>query len=71
VKDVSIADASEQVKASTNPRPGQAAGPAKKQKGPQEYVIRAVLGEESGPGVAAHDLDPHHPVVVGDRRSAT
>src|SRR5262245_43921862 len=50
VKDVSIADAEEQVQASTNPKVvGKPLLRASKKKGPREYVIRGVLGEETGP----------------------
>ncbi len=67
VKDVSIADADEEVQASTNPenvgRRLLRASP--KRRGPKQYVIRGVLGEEV-PGVKTSTLTI--PVVVGDRR---
>lgn len=70
VKDVSIADASEQVKASTNPQNlGKPLVRSRKQKGPREYVIRGVLGDEAGPpGSQRTTSTLTIPVVVGDRR---
>lgn len=67
VKDVSIADADEQVQASTNP---QIVGKplVRKKKGPREYVIRGVLGEESGPRGRQKTSTLTIPIVVGDRR---
>jgi signal transduction histidine kinase len=66
VRDVSIADASEEVvKASTNPR--NVGKKLSRRRGPAEYVIRGVLGEEDRQGrVATSDLTV--PIVVGDRR---
>ena len=49
VKDVSIADSSE-VQASTNPlNVGKQLLRSNKRKGPKQYVIHGVLGEETGP----------------------
>lgn len=51
VKDVSIADASEEVQASTNPsNVGKRLARWATKKGPREYVIRGVLGEEHAGG---------------------
>jgi signal transduction histidine kinase len=68
VKDVSIADAEEEVQASTNPdKVGKRLLRAKK-KGPKEYVIKGVLGEESGPPGSAQPSTLTIPIVVGDKR---
>jgi signal transduction histidine kinase len=68
VKDVSIADAADEVQASTNPENvGKRLVRAKK-KGPKEYVIRGVLGEESGPPGSQRTSTLTIPLVVGDRR---
>jgi signal transduction histidine kinase len=68
VKDVSIADATDEVQASTNPENvGKRLVRAKK-KGPKEYVIRGVLGEESGPPGSQRTSTLTIPIVVGDRR---
>ena len=66
VRDVSIADASaEVVQASTNPRiVGRKLG---RRRGPAEYVIRGVLGEE-GPLGRPTTSNLTVPIVVGDRR---
>jgi signal transduction histidine kinase len=66
VKDVSIADTFEQVQASTNPsNVGKRLMRATTKKGPREYVIRGVLGEEhAGQKTSTLTL----PIVVGDRR---
>ncbi len=68
VKDVSITDAYDEVKASTNPQNvGKPLVKAAKRKGPKEYVIRGVLGEEArGAGEKTSTLTI--PIVVGDRR---
>jgi signal transduction histidine kinase len=66
VRDVSIVDASaDVVRASTNPR--NVGKKLTRRKGPAEYVVRGVLGEE-GPlsRVATSNLTV--PIVVGDRR---
>lgn len=64
VKDVSIADASEEVQASTNPR---VVGKKLARRRGSEYVVRGVLGEEGGVG---HPITSNLtvPIVVGDRR---
>ena len=68
VKDVSIADAADEVQASTNPENvGKRLVRAKK-KGPKEYVIRGVLGDESGPPGTQQTSTLTIPIVVGDRR---
>jgi signal transduction histidine kinase len=67
VKDVSIADASEEVQASTNPsNVGKRLARWATKKGPREYVIRGVLGEEHAGGQTTSTLTL--PIVVGDRR---
>jgi hypothetical protein len=55
VKDVSIADTSE-VQASTNPQNvGKQLVRSQKRKGPKQYVIHGVLGDETGPpGASGH-----------------
>lgn len=69
VKDVSIADAEEQVQASTNPKVvGKPLLRASKKKGPREYVIRGVLGEETGPPGSHKTSTLTIPIVVADRR---
>jgi nitrogen fixation/metabolism regulation signal transduction histidine kinase len=67
VKDVSMADADEEVQASTNPENvgKRLVRASPKRKGPKQYVIRGVLGEEA-PGVKTSTLTI--PVIVGDRR---
>jgi signal transduction histidine kinase len=68
VKDVSIADAADEVQASTNPENvGKRLVRARK-KGPREFVIRGVLGEESGPPGSQRTSTLTIPIVVGDRR---
>jgi len=66
VRDVSIADASEEVvQASTNPR--IVGKKLARRRGPAEYVIRGVLGEEGTLGrPTTSNLTV--PIVVGDRR---
>ena len=60
VKDVSIADAADEVQASTNPKNvGKRAGARAKRRGPKEYVIKGVLGDETGPPGSQTHLDPH------------
>jgi signal transduction histidine kinase len=66
VRDVSIADASaEVVQASTDPR--KVGKRLARRRGPAEYVIRGVLGEE---GPLGHPTTSNLtvPIVVGDRR---
>jgi signal transduction histidine kinase len=66
VRDVSIADAgAEVVQASTNPR--IVGKKLARKRGPAEYVIRGVLGEE---GTLGHPTTSSLtvPIVVGDRR---
>jgi signal transduction histidine kinase len=71
VKDVSIADASDEVQASTDPQNvGKHVLRSNKKKGPKEYVIRGVLGEENR-GAGAHTSTLTIPVVVGERRIGT
>ena len=66
VRDVSIADASEEVvQASTDPR--NVGKKLARRRGPTEFVIRGVLGDDSPEGrPTASNL--RVPIVVGDRR---
>jgi len=66
VRDVSIVDAgAEVVQASTDPR--NVGKRLTRRRGPAEYVIRGVLGEEDPSGRAATS-NLTVPIVVGDRR---
>lgn len=67
VQEVSIADAAEEVQASTDPeKVGKRLEKGRKQKGPKEFVVRGVLGEDTGrPG---RTTTLAIPIVVGDRR---
>jgi signal transduction histidine kinase len=68
VKDVSTSDSAE-VQASSNPRNvGKPLVRSSKRKGPKEYVIKGVLGEESGPPGSQTTTTLTFPIVVGDRR---
>jgi signal transduction histidine kinase len=67
VKDVSIADASDEVQASTNPRHVGKRLVRTKRKGPKEYVIRGVLGDEN-PATDQKTSTLTIPIVAGDRR---
>jgi signal transduction histidine kinase len=73
VKDVhvSFADTSDEVQASTDPQNvGKHVVRTNKKKGPREYVIRGVLGEENlGAGSKTTTLTV--PIVVGERRIGT
>src|SRR5712692_412302 len=68
VKDVSIADSSE-VQASTNPlNVGKQLLRSNKHKGPKQYVIHGVLGEETGPPGSHRTTTLTLPIVLGDKR---
>ena len=68
VQDVSITDTSE-VQASTNPEHvGKGVLRARKKKGPKEWVIRGMLGEETGPPGQQRTTTLTIPIVLGDRR---
>lgn len=68
VKDVSIADTSE-VQASTNPQNvGKQLLRSHKRKGPKQYVIHGVLGEETGPPGSQRTTTLTLPIVLGDKR---
>jgi signal transduction histidine kinase len=67
VKDVSIADASDEVQASTNPSHVGKRLVRTKRKGPKEYVIRGVLGDEN-PATGQKTSTLTIPIVSGDRR---
>lgn len=67
VQEVSIADISEEVQASTDPeKVGKRLEKGRKQKGPKEFVVRGVLGEDTGRPRRTTTLTI--PIVVGDRR---
>lgn len=67
VKDVTLADASEEVvQASTNPR--IVGKRLVRRRGPTRYVVRGVLGEESGPPGTQRTSTLTIPIVVGDQR---
>ena len=68
VKDVSITDSAE-VQASSNPtKIGKGLVRGSKRKGPKEYVIKGVLGEETGPPGSQTTTTLTFPIVLGDRR---
>jgi HAMP domain-containing protein len=68
VKDVSLADASEEVQASTNPANVGKRLVRGRRKGPKEYVVRGVLGDETGPPGSQRTSTLTFPIVLGDRR---
>jgi signal transduction histidine kinase len=69
VKDVSIADTADEIQASTNPQNvGRRLEHVPKRKGPREFVIRGVLGEEQGPRGSQKTSTLTIPIIVGDRR---
>lgn len=68
VKDVSISDNAE-VQASTNPKNvGRPLARSSKRRGPQEFTIKGVLGEETGPPGSQATTTLSLPIVLGDRR---
>jgi signal transduction histidine kinase len=68
VKDVSIADAADEVQASTNPQNvGKRLVRVTKKRG-KEFVVKGVLGEESGAPGSQRTSTLTIPIVVGDRR---
>jgi signal transduction histidine kinase len=68
VKDVSVSDKNE-VQASTNPKNvGRPLVRSTKRRGPKEFVIKGVLGEETGPPGSQATTTLTLPVVLGDRR---
>ena len=71
VKDISIVDTSDEVQASTDPRNvGKRVLRTNKTKGPKEYTIRGVLGEENR-SAGAKTSTLTIPIVAGDRRIGT
>ncbi len=69
VKDVSIADAADEIQASTNPKNvGRRLERTNKRTGPKEYVIRGVLGDEVGPPGSQKTSNLTVPIIVNDRR---
>jgi signal transduction histidine kinase len=68
VKDVSIADDTKEVQASTNPENVGKRLVRRERTGPREYVVRGVLGEETGPPGTQKTSTLTVPIVVGDRR---
>jgi signal transduction histidine kinase len=68
VKDVSLADSSE-VQASTNPQNvGKQLVRSAKKKGPRQFVIRGVLGEETGPPGSQRTATLSLPIVLGEQK---
>jgi len=70
VKDISIVDTSDEVQASTDPRNVGKRVLRTKAKGPKEYTIRGVLGEENR-SAGAKTSTLTIPIVAGDRRVGT
>jgi HAMP domain-containing protein len=68
VKDVSLADASAEVQASTNPANVGKRLLRRPRKGPRQFVLRGVLGDESGAHGAQRTTTLTLPIVLGDRR---
>ena len=70
VKDVDYAPPdSEEVQASSNARNiGKPLVRGSKRKGPKEYVIKGVLGEQTGPPGSQTTTTLTFPIVLGDRR---
>jgi signal transduction histidine kinase len=67
VKDLSVTDAADEVQASTNPDIVGKRLVRSRKKG-QEFVIKGVLGDESGPPGTQKTSTLTVPIVVGDRR---
>jgi signal transduction histidine kinase len=69
VKDVnvSIADASDEVRASTDPK-NVGKRVVRRKKGPEDYVIRGVLGDETRPPGTQKVSDFSIPILIGDQR---
>ena len=68
VKDVSLADSSE-VQASTNPQNvGKQLVRSPKKKGPRQFVIRGVLGEETGRPGSQRTATLSLPIVLGEQK---
>jgi len=72
VKDISIVDTSDEVQASTDPQNvgKRVLRTVTKKKGPKEYTIRGVLGEENR-SAGAKTSNLTIPIVAGDRRIGT
>jgi signal transduction histidine kinase len=68
VKDVSIADRSDEVQVSTNPTNVGRKLVRTQRRGPKEWVVRGVLGAETGPPGTQTTSVLTIPIVVGDRR---
>ncbi|HEY3121198.1 MAG TPA: ATP-binding protein [Vicinamibacteria bacterium] len=69
VKDISFVGPSDEVQASTNPQNvGKKLVRTAKKKGPKEWVIKGVLGEETGPPGSQKTSTLTLPLVVGDQR---
>lgn len=71
VKDVSIADTADEVQASTNPANVGKRLARSKKKGPAQYVVRGVIGEETGPPGTQRTSTFTIPILVGDQRLGT
>jgi signal transduction histidine kinase len=68
VKDVTFADAAEEVQASTDPKAVGKPLVRSKRRGPKEYVVRGILGDESGPPGSQKTSRLTVPIVVRDQR---
>jgi signal transduction histidine kinase len=68
VKEVSIADITDEVQVSTNPQNVGKKLVRSKRRGPKEFVVRGVLGQESTTPGSQITSVLTIPIVVGDRR---
>jgi signal transduction histidine kinase len=69
VKDISILGDDEAIQASTNPENvGKKVVPRTKRRGPKQFVVRGVLGDEAGPPGSQKTSTLTIPIVVGERR---
>jgi len=68
VKDVTLADAAEEVQASTNPKAVGKRLVKSTRHGPKEYVVRGILGDDSGPPGSQKTSTLTVPIVVRDQR---
>jgi signal transduction histidine kinase len=69
VKDISILGDDEAIQASTNPENvGKKVVPRTKRRGPKQFVVRGVLGDEVGPPGSQKTSTLTIPIVVNDRR---
>jgi hypothetical protein len=69
VKDISILGDDEEIQASTNPENvGKKVVPRTRRRGPKQFVVRGVLGDEVGPPGSQRTSTLTIPIVVGERR---